>query len=181
MIGITFAMPISFAQNQSDMDALFNRLTTKLNISDEQARKGTGLFFRVARDRLDDVDFKSVAEQIGGGRVVCGLSGGVASSVAAALVHRAIGEQLTGIFVDNGLLRLGEREEVKRIFGESLGVPLVTVDAAERFVNALAGVDDPERCEESLLEIIPRDRRKVYAMRALVSDVVDRDSFFENF
>jgi GMP synthase (glutamine-hydrolysing) len=76
---------------------------------------------------------------------VCGVSGGVDSSVAAALVHRAIGDQLTCIFVDNGLLRAGEREEVERLFEGLLHVNLVTVRAEERFLSALAGVVDPER------------------------------------
>jgi GMP synthase (glutamine-hydrolysing) len=86
-----------------------------------------------------------VREQVGEGRAVCGLSGGVDSSVAAALVHRAIGDRLHCIFVDNGLLRQGEREEVERSFGEMLGIPLTTVRAEERFLSALAGVEDPER------------------------------------
>jgi GMP synthase (glutamine-hydrolysing) len=86
-----------------------------------------------------------VREQVGDGRAVCGLSGGVDSSVAAALVHRAIGDRLHCIFVDNGLLRQGEREEVERSFGEMLGIPLTTVRAEERFLSALAGVEDPER------------------------------------
>ncbi|MGI9591938.1 MAG: glutamine-hydrolyzing GMP synthase [Myxococcota bacterium] len=86
-----------------------------------------------------------IRERVGERNVVCGLSGGVDSSVAAALVHRAIGDQLTCIFVDNGLLRLDERAEVEALFGEALGVQLVTVDAADRFLANLAGVLDPER------------------------------------
>jgi GMP synthase (glutamine-hydrolysing) len=86
-----------------------------------------------------------VAERVAGRRAVCGLSGGVDSSVAATLVHRAIGDQLTCIFVDNGLLRRDERREVEALFCEILGVRLVTVDASRRFVAALAGVTDPER------------------------------------
>jgi GMP synthase (glutamine-hydrolysing) len=86
-----------------------------------------------------------VAAQIGGGSALCALSGGVDSSVAAALVHRAIGRRLRCIFVDNGLLREGEREEVERLFGASLGIDLVTVQAEARFLAALRGVTDPER------------------------------------
>ena len=78
-------------------------------------------------------------------RVICGLSGGVDSSVAAALVHRAIGDQLTCVFVDTGLLRLHEREQVERTFNANLGIKLVTIDASKRFLDALAGVEDPER------------------------------------
>jgi GMP synthase (glutamine-hydrolysing) len=77
--------------------------------------------------------------------VVCGLSGGVDSSVAAALVHRAVGEQLTCIFVDNGLLRAGEREEVEALFREQRHMKLRTVRAEARFLDALRGVTDPER------------------------------------
>jgi GMP synthase (glutamine-hydrolysing) len=77
--------------------------------------------------------------------VVCGISGGVDSSVAAALVHRAVGDQLTCLFVDHGLLREGEREEVERMLREGLGIHLVTVDARKRFLDALRGVSDPER------------------------------------
>ncbi|HUF28890.1 MAG TPA: glutamine-hydrolyzing GMP synthase [Gemmatimonadaceae bacterium] len=84
-------------------------------------------------------------ERVGDRRVICGLSGGVDSAVAAALVHRAIGDQLTCIFVDTGLLRLHEREQVERTFRAHLGIRLVTVDAADRFLDALAGVDEPER------------------------------------
>ncbi len=79
------------------------------------------------------------------GKVICGLSGGVDSSVAALLIHRAVGERLTCIFVDNGLLREGEREQVEALFQGSFHVPLRTVDARKRFLEALAGVTDPEK------------------------------------
>ena len=86
-----------------------------------------------------------VRELVGSARVICGLSGGVDSSVAAALVHRAVGDQLTCIFVDTGLLRAGEREQVERTFRQHMHVDLRVVDASRRFLEALAGVDDPER------------------------------------
>ncbi|MEB2343224.1 MAG: glutamine-hydrolyzing GMP synthase [Deltaproteobacteria bacterium] len=86
-----------------------------------------------------------VREQVGEGRAVCGLSGGVDSSVAAALVHRAVGERLHCILVDHGLLREGEAAEVERAFRDALGIHLDVVDARERFLRALAGVSDPER------------------------------------
>jgi GMP synthase (glutamine-hydrolysing) len=86
-----------------------------------------------------------IRRQVGSGRVIAGQSGGVDSTVASALVHRAVGDQLTCIFVDHGLLRQGERQEVEAAFRDALGIPLVTVDASERFLRALAGVTDPER------------------------------------
>ncbi len=86
-----------------------------------------------------------IREQVGGSRVICGLSGGVDSAVAAALVHRAVGDQLTCIFVDHGLLRQDERRQVEEDFVASTGVRLVTVDAVDQFLDALAGVTDPER------------------------------------
>ena len=85
-----------------------------------------------------------IRQLVGDARVICGLSGGVDSAVAAALVHRAVGDQLTCIFVDTGLLRLHEREQVERTFRAHLGIALVTVDASDRFLAALAGVEEPE-------------------------------------
>jgi len=85
-----------------------------------------------------------VREQIGEGRAICGLSGGVDSAVAAALVQRAVGDRLTCVFVDHGLLRAGEREQVQRDFVAATGARLVTVDAQDRFLEALSGVTDPE-------------------------------------
>jgi len=85
-----------------------------------------------------------VREQVGAGRAICGLSGGVDSAVAAALVHRAIGDRLTCVFVDHGLLRKGEAEQVEQDFVAATGVKLHVVDASEAFLTALAGVVDPE-------------------------------------
>ncbi len=88
---------------------------------------------------------EAIRKQIGPeATAICGLSGGVDSSVAAALVHRAIGDRLTCIFVDTGLLRKGERESVQRVFGEHLGFRLEVVDASARFLDRLRGVEDPE-------------------------------------
>ncbi len=86
-----------------------------------------------------------VRERVGARRVICGLSGGVDSAVAAALVYRAIGGQLTCIFVDHGLLRAGERAQVERTFQNELGADLRVVDASARFLGKLAGVEDPEK------------------------------------
>jgi GMP synthase (glutamine-hydrolysing) len=89
-------------------------------------------------------DIEQVREQVGRDRVLLGLSGGVDSSVVAALLHRAIGEQLVCVFVDHGLLRLDEGDQVMRLFAEHLGVNVIRVNAADRFMQALAGVADPE-------------------------------------
>jgi GMP synthase (glutamine-hydrolysing) len=85
-----------------------------------------------------------IREQVGSGRVIAALSGGVDSAVAAALVHEAVGDQLVCVFVDHGLLRAGEREQVERDYVAATGIRLVTVDAADRFLGELAGVTDPE-------------------------------------
>ncbi len=95
--------------------------------------------------RIIDDAIARIREQVGGDRVILGLSGGVDSSVAAALIHRAIGEQLTCVFVDNGLLRLNEGDQVMATFARNMGVKVIRVDAEERFLSALAGVADPER------------------------------------
>ena len=94
--------------------------------------------------KLIDDEVAKVRAQVGKAKVICGLSGGVDSAVAAALVHRAIGAQLTCIFVDHGLLRLHEREQVERTFRSHMGIELITVDASERFLTVLKGVTDPE-------------------------------------
>ena len=91
-----------------------------------------------------DEQVSRIREQVGSARVICGLSGGVDSAVAAALVQRAVGDQLTCIFVDHGLLRAGEAEQVERDFVAATDVRLVVVDARERFLRELAGVEDPE-------------------------------------
>ncbi|MCC6429294.1 MAG: glutamine-hydrolyzing GMP synthase [Gemmatimonadaceae bacterium] len=92
-----------------------------------------------------DLEVAKIRELVGDRQVICGLSGGVDSSVAAALVHKAIGDQLTCIFVDTGLLRLHEREQVERTMRAHLGIKLITVRAEERFLTALAGEGEPEK------------------------------------
>jgi len=85
-----------------------------------------------------------IRQQVGSGKVICGLSGGVDSAVAAVLIHEAIGDQLTCVFVDHGLMRQGEAEEVVRLFRGHYNIPLVHVDAADMFLDALDGISDPE-------------------------------------
>ena len=110
----------------------------------------------------------AIRAQVGDARVICGLSGGVDSSVAAALVQKAIGAQLTCVFVDHGLLRSGEAEQVETDFVAATGVRLMVVDARERFLSALAGVSDPE----TKRKIIGREFIRVFeqAAREVVSE-----------
>ncbi|HEX5727589.1 MAG TPA: glutamine-hydrolyzing GMP synthase [Longimicrobiaceae bacterium] len=91
-----------------------------------------------------DTELEKIRRTVGGARAVCGLSGGVDSAVAATLVHRALGDRLTNIFVDTGLLRQGEREAVERTFRAHLGMRLEVVDASARFLERLRGVEEPE-------------------------------------
>jgi GMP synthase (glutamine-hydrolysing) len=104
----------------------------------------------------------SIRAQVGDARVICGLSGGVDSSVAAALVQKAVGDQLTCVFVDHGLMRSGEAEQVETDFVAATGVDLVVVDAKKRFLDALAGVSDPEEKRK----IIGREFIRVFEQAA---------------
>jgi GMP synthase (glutamine-hydrolysing) len=115
-----------------------------------------------------DEQVAAIRSQVGGKRLVCGLSGGVDSAVAAALVQRAVGDQLTCVFVDHGLLRAGEAEQVERDFVAATGVKLKVVDAAGQFLDALAGVSDPEEKRK----IIGREFIRVFeaAAREVVAD-----------
>jgi len=97
-----------------------------------------------------DETVEAIREQIGDGTAICGLSGGVDSAVAASLVHRAIGDRLTCIFVDNGVLRKHERDQVERTFRRHMGMPLVVVDAVDEFLDALEGIEDPERKRKTI-------------------------------
>jgi len=91
-----------------------------------------------------------IREQVGEGKVICGLSGGVDSSVAAVLLHEAIGDQLTCVFVDHGLLRAGEAEQVVRLFRDHYNMPLIHAEESERFLSALAGVSDPSEKRKTI-------------------------------
>jgi GMP synthase (glutamine-hydrolysing) len=91
-----------------------------------------------------------IRAQVGKGRVICGLSGGVDSAVAAVLIHEAIGDQLTCVYVDHGLMRLGETEQVVKLFRETYNIPLIAADESERFLTALDGVSDPEEKRKTI-------------------------------
>ncbi len=123
-----------------------------------------------------------IREQVGEGRVICGLSGGVDSSVAALLVHRAIGDQLTCVFVDHGLMRKNEGEQVVAAFRDHFKVPLVAVDAEERFLRRLSGLSDPERKRKAIgaefIRVFEEEALKLEGAKYLVqgtlySDVIE--------
>ena len=129
---------------------------------------------------------KAIREQVGEGRVICGLSGGVDSSVAAVLIHEAIGEKLTCVFVDTGLMRKGEADEVVGLFRDHYNIPLVHVDAGETFLGGLAGVSDPEKKRKfigaAFIDIFEEEAKKVggadfLAQGTLYPDVIESVSF----
>jgi GMP synthase (glutamine-hydrolysing) len=129
--------------------------------------RGAGITADWTTGNVIDEQVARIKAQVGGGRVICGLSGGVDSAVAAALVQRAVGDQLTCVFVDHGLLRAGEAEQVERDFVAATGVKLKVVDAQDRFLAALAGVTDPE----DKRKIIGREFIRVFEQAA--REVVD--------
>jgi GMP synthase (glutamine-hydrolysing) len=129
---------------------------------------------------------EKIRKQVGKARVLCGLSGGVDSSVAAVLLHEAIGDQLTCVFVDHGLLRLGEAEKVVALFRESYNIPLVHVDASAQFLQALKGVSDPEQKRKTIgklfIDVFEAEAKKIgkvefLAQGTLYPDVIESVSF----
>jgi GMP synthase (glutamine-hydrolysing) len=127
-----------------------------------------------------------IRAQVGREKVICGLSGGVDSAVAAVLIHEAIGDQLTCVFVDHGLLRLGEAEKVAALFRGHYNIPLVHVKAEDLFLDALAGVDDPEVKRKTIgklfIDVFEEEARKLggaafLAQGTLYPDVIESVSF----
>ncbi|MFY8026805.1 MAG: glutamine-hydrolyzing GMP synthase [Aquiluna sp.] len=107
--------------------------------------KGAGIEPNWTSGNVIAEQVEKIRAQVGSARVICGLSGGVDSAVAAALVHKAVGDQLTAVFVDHGLLRAGEAEQVERDYVAATGIRLVVVNAEDKFLSALSGVSDPEQ------------------------------------
>ncbi|MEW5729362.1 MAG: glutamine-hydrolyzing GMP synthase [Pseudomonadota bacterium] len=131
-------------------------------------------------------EIRKVREQVGKGRVICGLSGGVDSSVVAALLHEAIGDQLTCVFVDHGLMRLGEAEQVVSVFRDRFNINLVHRDASDLFLGKLAGMTDPEKKRKTIgalfIDVFEEEAKKVggadfLAQGTLYPDVIESVSF----
>ncbi len=129
---------------------------------------------------------RAIRRQVGKSRVICGLSGGVDSSVAAVLIHEAIGDQLTCVFVDTGLLRAGEGAEVVRLFRDHYNIPLIHVDAEALFLGKLKGVEDPERKRKiigaTFIDVFEAEAKKIegaefLAQGTLYPDVIESVSF----
>jgi GMP synthase (glutamine-hydrolysing) len=129
---------------------------------------------------------EKIRAQVGKGKVICGLSGGVDSAVAAVLIHEAIGDQLTCVFVDHGLLRLNEAREVVDLFRGHYNIPLVHVDASKQFLGALAGVTDPEVKRKTIgklfIDVFEAEAKKIggadfLAQGTLYPDVIESVSF----
>ncbi|MEO0912622.1 MAG: glutamine-hydrolyzing GMP synthase, partial [Pseudomonadota bacterium] len=127
-----------------------------------------------------------IREQVGDGKVICGLSGGVDSSVAAVLIHEAIGDQLTCVFVDTGLMRMGEADEVVGMFRDNYNIPLIHADEGELFLGALEGVSDPEMKRKTIgklfIDVFEKHAKSVggakfLAQGTLYPDVIESVSF----
>ncbi|OAF10107.1 GMP synthetase [Bradyrhizobium centrolobii] len=149
-------------------------------------RKIAGLSGDWTMRAFREEEIQKIRAQVGKGRVICGLSGGVDSAVAAVLIHEAIGDQLTCVFVDHGLMRLNEAETVVDLFRHHYNIPLVHVDASKQFLGELEGVTDPEKKRKTIgrlfIEVFEEEARKIggadfLAQGTLYPDVIESVSF----
>jgi GMP synthase (glutamine-hydrolysing) len=149
-------------------------------------RKIAGLTGDWTMHAFKDEAIEKIRKQVGKGRAICGLSGGVDSAVAAVLIYEAIGDQLTCVLVDHGLMRLAEAQKVVAIFRESYNIPLVDVDASETFLKALEGVEDPEQKRKTIgrlfIDVFEAEAKKIggaefLAQGTLYPDVIESVSF----
>ena len=149
-------------------------------------RKIAGLSGDWTMRAFKDEAIDKIRAQVGKGKVICGLSGGVDSAVAAVLIHEAIGDQLTCVFVDHGLLRLAEGQKVAALFRDSYNIPLVHVNAEDMFLKALEGIDDPEQKRKTIgklfIDVFEREAKTIggaqfLAQGTLYPDVIESVSF----
>ena len=149
-------------------------------------RKIAGLSGDWTMRAFREEEIAKIRSQVGKGRVLCGLSGGVDSAVAAVLIHEAIGEQLTCVFVDHGMLRLDEAKTVVDLFRHHYNIPLVHVDVSKQFLGELEGVTDPETKRKTIgrlfIEVFEAEAKKIggadfLAQGTLYPDVIESVSF----
>ena len=149
-------------------------------------RKTAGLAGDWTMAHFRSAEIAKIKAQVGDGRVICGLSGGVDSAVAAVLIHEAIGDQLTCIFVDHGLMRQGEADEVVSLFRGAYNIPLIHVDASDKFLGELDGVSDPEQKRKTIgrlfIDVFEAEAAKLggaefLAQGTLYPDVIESVSF----
>ncbi len=185
LIASTDSAPIAgFADENRKLYAL------QFHVEVTHTKQGAEIINRFVREICDcnsdwqpagivDASIQTVRETVGNDTVLLGLSGGVDSSVVAAMLHKAIGQQLVCVFVDNGLLRLGEGDQVMQTFASSLGVRVIRVDAEQEFLDALKGVDDPEQKRKIIgglfIRIFEREARKLTDVKWLAQGTIYPD------
>lgn len=185
IIGSTSLCPVAAMENRE-----MNLYGVQFHPEVEHTEKGRDIIgnflFNICKCNPDwdmedfiNISIKEIKEKIGDGKAICALSGGVDSSVAAVLVHEAIGDNLICVFVDHGLLRKDEAEQVEKVFREKFHMNLIAVDARERFLTKLKGVTDPERKRkiigEEFIRVFEEEQRKLTGIDFLVQGTIYPD------